>query len=308
LELTNISTDQVILWQWGFVKINATLAYTWLVMAILALGSWLVTRRLSPDPPLARGQNLLEVVVGGMRDHVRDVSQMEEVPPWFPMLATLFLFIGLSNLLDIVPGFHSPAGSLSTTAALAGCVFLAVPLFGIGRLGLGAYLKRYVEPTPLMLPFHVLGELSRTIALAVRLFGNVMSGTKIAMILLAVSPFLFPVVMQVLGLVTGLIHAYIFALLAAVYIASASRTRAQEGGQAEEEEGKGRPDTGETEENAGGTQEKTPGEAGTGNDGGSREAPETSGDRKDRDRSGAAEERGSNDAQSDEPKKKEGDE
>jgi F-type H+-transporting ATPase subunit a len=139
------------------------------------------------------------------------------------MLATLFLFVALSNLLNVVPGFHSPAGSLSTTAALAACVFFAVPLYGIRRLGLGAYLMRYVRPTPLMLPFHVLGELSRTIALAVRLFGNVMSGTKIAMILLAVTPLLFPVLMQVLGLVTGLLHAYIFALLAAVYIASASR-------------------------------------------------------------------------------------
>lgn len=224
MDMTDISPDQMVFWRLGPVELNATLVYTWLVMLVLAVVIWLGTRSLRRDPPFSRWQMLLEVVVLGMRDHVRTVSHRHNVP-YFDLVASLFLFIATSNLLDIVPGFYSPMGSLSTTAALAAAVFLAVPAYGIAEQGFVKYLKRYIEPTVFMLPFHVLGELSRTLALAVRLFGNVMSGTKIVIILLAVVPFLFPVVMQLLSLLTGLLHAYIFALLATVYIASASRAR-----------------------------------------------------------------------------------
>jgi F-type H+-transporting ATPase subunit a len=134
------------------------------------------------------------------------------------------LFVALAALCTIIPGYEPPTGSLSTTAALALCVFLAVPLFGIEEQGLWNHLKSYAEPTVIMLPFNIISELSRTLALAVRLFGNMMSGVMIIGILLTITPFIFPIVMTVLGLLTGMVQAYIFSILAAVYIAAATRT------------------------------------------------------------------------------------
>lgn len=224
MEPTTISPDSQIFWQWRFVHLNATIIYTWAVMAVLTIGSRLVTRNLSTRPPLSRFQNLLEVCVTLVRNEIRELSQ-ESPDRYMSFVGTLFLFIAVSNLLDVVPGFTSPAGSLSTTAGLAICVFIAVPLYGIAQVGFLEYLKRYIRPTVFMLPFNVIGELSRTLALAVRLFGNVMSTTKIAGILLATVPLFFPVVMHALGLLTGMIQAYIFAVLAMVYIASATRTQ-----------------------------------------------------------------------------------
>jgi F-type H+-transporting ATPase subunit a len=152
-------------------------------------------------------------------DQIRDVTQQDPVP-YLPFVGTLFLFIVTSNVLSVVPGFEPPTGSLTTTAALAICVFLAVPAYGIARLGLVAYLRGYLRPSPFMLPFTIIGELSRTLALAVRLFGNVMSTTVIIAILLSVAPLFFPVIMNAFGLLIGVIQAYIFAILAIVYIAS----------------------------------------------------------------------------------------
>jgi len=120
-----------------------------------------------------------------------------------------------------VPGWHAPTASLSTTAGLAICVGVAVPVFGIRSQGVGAYLRHYLSPTFIMLPFHLLSETSRNLALAVRLFGNMMSGAMLVGVLLAIAPLFFPVFMQVLGLLTGMIQAYIFAILAMVYIAAA---------------------------------------------------------------------------------------
>lgn len=222
LDIADISPDQVILWQWRFVTLNATILYTWVVMALLTGGAWLVTRTLAVDPPFPRWQNFLEVVVSAIREQIREINQ-QEGDQSLSFIGTLFLFILLSNFLTIVPGYLPPTGSLSTTAALALCVFVAVPFYGIAHQGLRGYLKNYVRPTVFMLPFNLMGELSRTLALAVRLFGNVMSGTKIVAILLAIAPLFFPILMQALGLLTGLIHAYIFAILAMVYIASATR-------------------------------------------------------------------------------------
>jgi F-type H+-transporting ATPase subunit a len=217
-----ISPDEIVLWAWGPFRLSATIAYTWVVMGMLVLGAVLATRRVSATMRPGRWQGLLEVLVSGIRDQIREVSQ-HEPGPYLPFAGTLFLFIATSNALAVIPGFMPPTGSLSTTAALALCVLVAVPLFGIAERGVGGYLKHYVRPTVFMLPFNVIGEMSRTVALAVRLYGNVMSGTVIAAILLSIVPFFFPVVMQLLGLLTGLIQAYIFAVLAMVYIASASR-------------------------------------------------------------------------------------
>ncbi|SRR5579883_373994 len=227
----HISPDTIRIWQWGSITLNATILFTWVIMALIVFGSWLVTRQLSAGPNLSGGQNLLEVLVLGMRDQIRQISG-QNPDPYLPFVGTLFIFIAVSNLLSIVPGYHPPTGSLSTTAALAICVFVAVPLYGIRQEGLWGYLRHYFQPSVFMLPFHIIGELSRTLSLAVRLFGNVMSDTMIVAILLSVAPLFFPIPMKVLGLLTGLIQAYIFAILAIVYIASA--TEAQEHQQSEQ--------------------------------------------------------------------------
>lgn len=229
-----ISPDSVVLWHIGSFAINATIVFTWAVMAFLTLGSWLITRHLSADTGLSRWQNLLEVLVTATRDQIQEVSR-QDPGPYLPFVGTLFLYIGTSNLLMIVPGYLPPTGSLSTTTALAIAVFVAVPLYGVVQEGPLNYLRHYIRPTVFMLPFNVIGELSRTIALAVRLYGNIMSGTVIVGILLSLTPFFFPVVMQLLGLITGMIQAYIFAVLAMVYIASATSARAGAAPSADEE-------------------------------------------------------------------------
>lgn len=222
-----MTPDQVVLWQWGGFAVNATIVFTWAVMALLVIGARVITLRLSDTEQMSRWQNLLEVLVVGMRKQIRDVSQ-QDPRQYLPFIGTLFLFIATSNILAVVPGFRPPTGSLSTTTALAICVLLAVPLYGITGKGIGGYLRKYIRPTVFMLPFNVIGELSRTVALAIRLYGNVMSGTVIVAILIGIVPFFFPVVMQALGLLTGLIQAYIFAVLAMVYIASATHAHAGE--------------------------------------------------------------------------------
>lgn len=224
-----ITPDTIIIWQWGAVKLNATLLFTWLVMVLLVFGSWLITRRLSHGGDrLSRGQNLLEVLVEGIREQIRQIG-LSDPDPYLPFLGTLFIFIAACNILSIVPGYQPPTGSISTTAALAICVFVAVPFYGIRRQGLVRYLKQYLEPSPLMLPFNIIGELSRTLALAVRLFGNVMSGSTVAAILLSLTPLFFPILMQALGLLTGVLQAYIFSVLACVYIAAASQVQDETG-------------------------------------------------------------------------------
>jgi len=217
-----ISPDTVILWQWGVFKINATIAFTWGIMVFLTIGSWLVTRKLSTGTSLSRWQNLLEILVKGMYDQIRAISRRESYQ-YLPFVGTLFLFVMVANLLTIFPFYEPPTGSLSTTVGLALCVFVATPFFGILEGGARAYFSSYTKPALFMLPLNIIGEISRTIALAVRLFGNIMSGSMIAAILLSVIPLVFPVIMQALGLITGLVQAYIFAVLAMVYIASATQ-------------------------------------------------------------------------------------
>jgi F-type H+-transporting ATPase subunit a len=217
-----ISPDNLVLVEYGFIRLNYTIMFTWFIMAVMVFLSWLVTRRLTSGLTMSRGQTMLEVIVGALLDQIKEIGD-QNPRPYLTFVGTLFLFIAISNLLIIIPGYHPPTGSLSTTAALAMCVFFAVPLFGVGRQGIRGYLRQYLQPTPLMLPFNIIGEVSRTLALAVRLFGNVMSGSLLVAILLAIIPLFFPIVMQLLGLLTGMIQAYIFAVLAMVYIASATR-------------------------------------------------------------------------------------
>jgi F-type H+-transporting ATPase subunit a len=219
-----LSSDEMVFWQHGLLKLNATIVTTWMVMLILALGARAVTRRLAADgsSPVSRWQSGLEILVVAMRQQIREVG-LDQPDDYLGFAGTLFLFLATVTLLTIFPFYDPPTGSLSTTAALAICVFVATPLYGIRSQGLAGYLKSYLEPTFIMLPFNIIGEFSRTLALAVRLFGNMMSGAMILAILLTVTPLFFPVVMSLLGLLTGMVQAYIFTVLAVVYIAAATK-------------------------------------------------------------------------------------
>jgi F-type H+-transporting ATPase subunit a len=218
-----LSPDQIIFWKHGFLQLNATIVFTWGLMLVMAVGAKCITRNLTSEHKRSRWQNLLEIVVTGIANQIEEVG-LKNPKKYLGFLGTLFLFIALSSLCTIIPGFEPPTGSLSTTVALALCVLVAVPLFGIEDQGVGGYLKSYIEPTFIMLPFNIISEVSRTLALAVRLFGNMMSGAMIIGILLSITPFIFPVVMTLLGLLTGMVQAYIFSILAAVYIAAATGT------------------------------------------------------------------------------------
>jgi len=217
-----LSPDQIIFWKHGFININLTLVTTWVLMLVMVLASHLITRRLKSDLKISRWQCVLEMIVTGLTKQMREIG-LQKPEKFISFIGTLFLFIALSNLSIIFPGYVPPTSSLSTTAALAICVFIAVPLFGIMETGIGSYLKTYVQPTFIMLPFNIISEFSRTLAMSIRLFGNMMSGGLIITILLSIAPLLFPVMMTILGLITGIVQAYIFSILATVYIAAATQ-------------------------------------------------------------------------------------
>jgi F-type H+-transporting ATPase subunit a len=215
-----LSPDETIFWQYGFFTINMTLVMTWGIMLLLVISSMLVTRRLKTDIRISRWQCFLEMVVTGINQQINEVG-LKQPEQYISFIGTLFLFIATANLLIIVPWYEPPTGSLSTTAALAISVLFAVPYFGIEKSGFLGYLESYIKPTVIMLPFNIIGEISRTLALTIRLFGNIMSGGLIVAVLLSIAPFVFPVVMTLLGLLTGMVQAYIFSILATVYIAAA---------------------------------------------------------------------------------------
>ncbi len=219
-----LSPDELVLWQHGYIKLNVTIVTTWALMLVLVLGARWATRNLVSDGRISRWQGALEVIVVTMRKQIEEVG-LRQANKYIGFIGTLFLFIAISNLCTVIPYYEPPTGSLSTTTALALCVFIAVPVFGIAESGLSAFLASYLKPSVVMLPFNIISELSRTLAMAIRLFGNIMSGTMILAILLTVTPFIFPIVMSLLGLLTGVVQAYIFGILATVYIAAATRAR-----------------------------------------------------------------------------------
>lgn len=219
----HISPDEVILWQDGLIDLNATIVYTWLLMLAMTIGSQIITNKLSTGLERSRWQNILEIIIINILKQIEDIG-MDQPKKYLGFLGTLFLFIAVANLAIIFPGYEPPTGSLSTTAALALCVFVAVPIFGIEEQGVVNYLKTYTEPTIIMLPFNIISEISRTLALAIRLFGNIMSGSMIVAILLTITPLIFPDLLIALGLLVGMVQAYIFSVLATVYIAAATRT------------------------------------------------------------------------------------
>jgi len=215
-----LTSDETIFWQHGFVTINLTLVTTWGLMLFMVIGSKLITRNLKTNNRISRWQCVLEMIVTSINEQIEAVG-LSHPGKYIGFIGTLFLFIGMANLCIILPWYEPPTGSLSTTVALALCVFLAVPFFGIQTSGITGYLKTYVKPTFIMLPFNLISEVSRTLALAIRLFGNMMSGGMIIAILLTITPFFIPIVMSSLGLLTGMVQAYIFSILATVYIAAA---------------------------------------------------------------------------------------
>ena len=219
-----LTPDELILWRQGFLKLNGTILFTWVLMLALAAGSFFLTRHLSTGLKRSRWQYLLEIIVTGMDKQIQDVG-LNEPKKYLGFIGTLFIFVASSSLCTVIPGFETPTSSLSTTVALALCVFVAVPFFGIAEQGVVNYLKSYMKPTFFMLPFNIISELSRTLALSIRLFGNMMSGAMIVGILVTITPFIFPIFMTALGLLTGMVQAYIFSILAAVYIAAATRVR-----------------------------------------------------------------------------------
>jgi F-type H+-transporting ATPase subunit a len=219
----HITPDHLGAFEWGYLHLNATVFYTWALMLLLTTLAWAGARNVGAEGHRNRWTTALEAIVAGIRAQIREISGSEKSDEYLPLIGTLFLFIATSNILHVVPGWHAPTGSLSTTAALAICVAVSVPLYGIRQMGLRGYLHHYLSPTVFMLPFHIISEFSRTVALAVRLFGNIMSGAMVAALLLSIAPLFVPVAMQALDLLIGLIQAYIFAILSAVYIAASIR-------------------------------------------------------------------------------------
>ena len=202
----------------GPLAISSTVVTTWGIMAVFILASWFVTRRLSIDPSSL--QVAVEGVVQTIHAAVSDVLP-RRADSVFPFVATLWLFIGTANLSSLIPGVHSPTGNISATTALALLVFCSVHWFGIRTEGVRRYLKHYLSPSPILLPFHIIGEVTRTLALAVRLFGNMMSLEMAALLVLLVAGLFAPIPLLMLHIVEALVQAYIFGMLALIYIAGA---------------------------------------------------------------------------------------
>ncbi len=211
----------------GPVHIGTTVLTTWALMVLLAALAGFGTRRLSVQAP-TRVQTVLEGTVLALRGAIEGAAPARAAA-LLPFVGTLWLFIGAANLVGLVPGMRSPTGDLSLTVALALVVFLSVHWFGIRIDGLKAYLRHYLDPNPILLPFHLLGEITRTLALAVRLFGNMMSLEMAALLVLLVAGFAAPVPLLMLHIVEALVQAYIFGTLALVYIAGALQSQELKG-------------------------------------------------------------------------------
>ena len=205
-----------VVFQIGPLAVTSTVVTTWLLMAVLGLFAWFATRRLATQPgPL---QTALEGVVASIEDAVTSVAP-QQAQQLTPFIGSLWIYLVVANLSGLIPGVHSPTRDLSATAGLAILVFVSVHWFGIRSQGLKRYLRHYLTPSPILLPFHLISEVTRTIALAVRLFGNMMSLEMTALLILLVAGFLAPVPILMLHIVEALVQAYIFGMLALIYVA-----------------------------------------------------------------------------------------
>ncbi len=207
-----------ILFRLGPVPVSGAVATTWAIMAVLAGGSALVTRRMAERP--GRVQAAAEVVVETIAAQIEDTMQTGP-RPYLPLIGTLFLFVLICNLSPLLPGVRAPTARIETTGALALIVFVAVHAYGIRARGLGRYLAHYLAPNPLLAPLTLLSEFTRTLALMVRLFGNIMSHELVIAVLLGLAGLLLPVPIMALGLLIGAVQAYIFAILSAVFLGAA---------------------------------------------------------------------------------------
>ena len=203
----------------GSTPITEPVIVTWGLMTALGLGGWLATRSLTVAP--SRRQIVFEVIVGTIEDQIRSTMRVEPAP-YVPLLGTLFVFILAANWSSLVPGIDPPTAHIETDAALGLIVFFAIIYFGIRARGLWGYLKTFAEPTIVMIPLNLVETFTRTFSLIVRLFGNVMSGVFIIAIILSLAGLLVPIPLMALDLLTGAVQAYIFAILAMVFIGSAA--------------------------------------------------------------------------------------
>ena len=204
-----------VLFHLGPVPITEPVITTWSLIAALALLSYAITRGLQRRP--SRWQAVLEILVTTIEDQISETMQTAG-RPFVPLLGTLFIFLAFANVVGVLPGVKPPTASIETAAALALIVFLAVHVYGLRRRGLKAYLGSYAKPTVVMLPLNVLSEITRTFSLMVRLFGNVLSGEFVIATVLALAGLLVPIPLMALEILIGLIQAYIFTVLAAVFI------------------------------------------------------------------------------------------
>ena len=202
--------------QLGLVQITNTVVTTWAIMAVIGLTGWLVTRRLHMEPGPV--QTVAEGIVSTIEEAIRGVAP-DHVSQLLPFIGSLWIFLVVANLSGLIPGVHSPTRDLSATASLAILVFLSAHWFGIRIQGMKAYLRHYLTPSPILLPFHIISEITRTIALAVRLFGNIMSLEMAALLILLVAGFLAPIPILMLHIIEALVQAYIFGMLALIYVA-----------------------------------------------------------------------------------------
>lgn len=199
----------------GPVPITSPVLVTWCIMALLTGCSRLLTRRLSLHPSGA--QAVLEMLVDVTAGQIRETMRADPAP-YVPLIGTLFLFILTANWSSLVPGIEPPTAHLETDAALAAIVFVAIVVFGIRARGVGGWLTSFAEPSWLMLPLNVIETFTRTFSLLVRLFGNVMGGAFVIAIILSLTGLLVPIPLMALELLTGAIQAYIFSVLAMVFI------------------------------------------------------------------------------------------
>ena len=205
--------------QLGPLAISNTVLTTWGIMLAFTLPALLPHLRLNGQPP--RWRAAVEAVVVAIEGAIGEVLPATSVRRVLPFVATLWLFVLVANLIGLVPGLHSPTRDLSATAALAVLVFISTHWFGISDHGLRNHLRHYVEPSVILLPFHIISELTRTLALAIRLFGNIMSLEMAALLVLLIAGFLVPVPLLMLHVVEAVVQAYIFGMLALIYIAGA---------------------------------------------------------------------------------------
>ncbi|MCC2616860.1 F0F1 ATP synthase subunit A [Aestuariibacter halophilus] len=219
-------TDNALFSDWvltvGSLDISKSVLTSAGVTLLLVVLAYVLTRRMTLHPGMR--QSMLEGIVGSIEDAVADV-QPDYARQLTPLIGTLWIFLVVSNLTGLIPGLESPTRDLSVTSALAIIVFFSVHWYGIRANGLRQYLRHYLSPSPLLLPFHIISELTRTLALAVRLFGNIMSLEIAALLVLMVAGFLAPVPLLMLHIVEALVQAYIFGVLALIYVASAIQTQ-----------------------------------------------------------------------------------